>query len=140
MRLPYGQIGLTYVEVLVATTVLVVMLVPVVDSLMVAMLSGDVHQGSATQHYRAFGRMEELMAEAYGALETEALAVASPSIPTSYSDTAGTADRRLVFLSLYDGDDADGDGDPFSGTDPGLVWIRVEIEGTALAMESLTRQ
>ena len=140
MKLRHSHLGLSYIEVLVAATVLVLMIVPAVDSLLIAMLSGDVHQGAATQHYRVFGHMEELMAEAYGALETEALAVASPNVPTSYSDAAATVDRRLVFLSLYDGDDADGDGDPFTGTDPGLVWIRVEIEGTVLAMESLKRQ
>jgi hypothetical protein len=43
-----------------------------------------------------------------------------------------------VFLSRYDGDNADGDGDPFTGTDGDLIWVRVEIPGTTLDIEALT--
>ena len=43
----------------------------------------------------------------------------------------------MVLLSRYDGDDADADGDPLTGTDDDLLWVRIEIEGTALGVESL---
>ncbi len=51
--------------------------------------------------------------------------------------TAGSVDRRLVFIANYDGDNADTDNDPFTGTDPGLLWVRVEIEGSVAALQAL---
>ena len=59
-------------------------------------------------------------------------------MPTALSDTAGSADRRLVYISGYDGDNADADNDPATGTDANLFLIRVEIEGTANVVQSLT--
>ena len=68
----------------------------------------------------------------------ERRAIESPTAPSpAYSDAAGTPDRRRVFLSRYDGDDDPADGDPFTGVDAGLLWIRVEIEGTNLSLERL---
>ena len=50
-----------------------------------------------------------------------------------------TNNRRLVYLSRYDADNADGNGNFFdAGMDEGLLWVRVEIEGTDQAIESLT--
>ena len=51
---------------------------------------------------------------------------------------AGDASRRLVYVAGYDGDDADGDGDPFTGADDGLLWVEVEIENTSVAVACLT--
>ena len=45
-----------------------------------------------------------------------------------------------MFLARYDGDDADSDGDPFTGGDEGLLWVKVEIEGTAHVIETLVSQ
>jgi hypothetical protein len=45
---------------------------------------------------------------------------------------------RQVYLSRYDGDNADGNGNVFDGTDEGLLWVRVEIEESGLAIERLT--
>ena len=43
----------------------------------------------------------------------------------------------LVYLSLYDGDNADADDDPFTGTDADLLWIRVEIDGSVLSLQTV---
>jgi hypothetical protein len=32
------------------------------------------------------------------------------------------------------------DNDPFTGTDAGLLWIRIELEGTGYAIETLTSE
>ena len=124
-------------EMLLAAVILAVALVPMLDTLQTSIWAADAHASEAALQYRLLGRMESVMAESYTALEAEALVVGSPKIPTAYSDPAGTQARRLVFLFGYDGDNADADDDPFTGTDSGLVWVRVEIENTALAMESL---
>ena len=58
-------------------------------------------------------------------------------IPEPFSDAVGTESRRLVFLARYDGDDADGDNDPFTGTDAGLLWLRVTIENGPRALETV---
>ena len=66
---------------------------------------------------------------------------ASPTVPSSYSDTMTLADGRVltrqVYLSRYDGDNADGNNNVFDGTDEGLLWVRVEIEESGLGMERL---
>lgn len=134
------QVGFSYIEMLVTALILTVSLVPMLSSLQTAISAADAHASESALQYRLFGRMEEIMAESFTALAAEALAVGSPKIPTAYSDIPGTLDRRLVFLSDYDGDNADGDDDPFTGSDPGLVWVRVEIEATVLAIESLKAQ
>jgi hypothetical protein len=41
-------------------------------------------------------------------------------------------------LSRYDADDADGDDDPFTGTESGLIWVRVILADTVHGFESLT--
>ena len=132
------QHGGSYIEVLVAAALVTVTLVPAMQALRTSSVGAAVHGESVALHYRVLGRMEEMLAEPFASLETEAQATGDPSTPTSYSDAGGTPNRRLVFLSPYDGDNADADDDPFTGTDDGLIWVRVEIEGTVQALESLS--
>lgn len=132
------QTGASYIEVIVAAAVLVTALVPALQALQTATIGATVHEDSVEQHYRLVSKMEEVLAEPFQTLETEATAAGDPTTPTGYSDSGATLNRRLVFLSPYDGDDADADNDPFTDTDDGLLWIRVEIEGTVLALESLS--
>ena len=130
--------GTSYIEVLVATVILVVALAPAIDALRTGLRGAEISASRVALHYRVTGRMEELLAEPYADLDAEAVALGSPSVVSAtYSDGAGTPDRRVVHLSRYDGDDDPSDGDPFTGVDAGLLWIRVEIEGTNLALERL---
>jgi len=84
--------------------------------------------------------MEELLAEPFSALEAAAVAAGAPTVETSYSEPAGPPGRLIVYLSLYDGDNADADDDPFTGTDPGLLWIRVEAEDTVHELQTVRAQ
>ena len=131
--------GASYTEVLVATALLAIAIVPAVDSLRVGVVGSGVSRSQTVLHYRVAGRMEELLAEPFAELDAEAVALASPSTASNlYSDAAGTTDRRLVYLSRYDADDVDpADGDPFTGMDEGLLWIRVEVEASEIALERL---
>lgn len=134
---PQSQRGASFVEVLLAAIVISIALIPMLDAIRVASSGSEDLERRVSLHYRATGQLETLLAEPFGSLAGAADTAGGPTVATSYSDMAGTADRRVVFLSPYDGDNADGDGDPFTGTDPDLMWVRVEIEGTNIAAESL---
>ena len=128
--------GLSQLEVLVATFLVAVSLVPALEALQTGVLAGGIHESQTILHHHLAAMLEEVLAQPFADLEAEALAAGGA--PTVYSDAVAAPDRRLVFLSGYDGDDADADADPFTGVDPGLLWLRVEIEATAHALASLT--
>ena len=134
------QAGISYIEVLIAAALIAVSLVPMMDAVRTASVSAGVHEGAAVQNLHLIATLEDVLAEPFSSLDAAATAAGSESTLTSYSDLAGSSNRRLVFLSLYDGDNADTDDDPFTGTDQGLMWVRVEIEDTAQTIETLIRQ
>ena len=131
------QIGLTLVEILVSIVLLTVLLIPAMQALQTSVVGVQVHGDITAASYRLSARLEELLAEPYADLAAAAAAAGSPTVPSSYSDTAGPPGRLLVYLSLYDGDDLDSDGDPFTGTDPDLMWIRVEIENSVHDLQTV---
>jgi hypothetical protein len=117
------------VEVLLATALLALALVPALEALEIGVRGGGVHEAEVALHYRALGALEEVLAQPFSDLEAEEIAAGGAA--SAYSDPPGTEDRRLVYLSGYD---ADGD----SIDDPGLLRVRVEIEATAHLLETLT--
>jgi hypothetical protein len=121
--------GFSYAEVLLATALLALALVPALEALEIGVRGGGVHEVELALHYRARGALEEVLAQPFFDLATEA--ILAGGAPSAYSDPPGTPDRRLVYLSAYD---ADGDTTP----DPGLLRVRVEIEATAHVLETLT--
>lgn len=130
--------GLTYVEVLIATVLMVVALVPAIDALRPAIQGSGIHASETVLHYHLTAALEDVLAAPFDSLDAEAQALGDPTVSsTLFSDTAGSADRRLVYLSRYDADNADGDNDGFTGTDEGLIWVRVEVETTSHALETL---
>lgn len=147
------QTGLTYVEVLIATIIIALALVPAMEALHTGMLGNEVYQASTAEHYAALSKMEELLAEPRATLLAAAAVAGDTVTPTSYSDAAGAPGRRLVFIGLYDTDNADADNDVFTVPDPnldgdndlftgfaGLLWVRVEIENSIIYLESLSAQ
>ena len=123
-----------------ATVILAIALVPAVDALQTGLAGAEIHESHVVQHYRMLGKLEEVLAEPVWLLDFRALGAGSPSVATTYSDPGGSEYRRLVFLSRYDGDDADKDGDPFTGGDEGLLWVKVEVENTTHVIETLVSQ
>lgn len=132
------EAGLTLVEVLVSIVLLAIILLPAVSALQTAAIGSSVHSELATNHFRLTSRLEELLAEPFSSLVDAAIAAGGPLVPSSYSDAAGPPDRFLVYLSLYDGDNADNDNDPFTGTDPDLLWIQVAVEDTVFELQTIT--
>ncbi len=135
-----GQAGVSYVEVLIAVVVLGVALVPALEALQVAFRGSAVQVDVVLWQQQLATRMEDVLAEPFASLDSAALDAGSETVPSSYSDAAGPPDRVLVFLSRYDGDNADADNDPFTGTDAGLVWARVAIENTPYELTTLVAQ
>ena len=131
--------GLTYVEVLIATALIAVTLLPAMEALQPATQGMSIHEAQVVRHYELSALLEEVLAKPFSELDTEAVAIDDPDVAsTMYSDPPATNNRRLVYLSRYDADNADGNGDFFDGTDAGLLWVRVEIEGTDQSIEGLT--
>lgn len=128
------QGGLTLVEVLVTMVVLAVLLVPTISALQTSIVGADVHADVTANHYRLTSRLEELLAEPFADLSA---AAGAPAAPSSYSDPAGPPGRLLVYLSFYDGDNADADDDPFTGTEPDLLWIGVNIEDSVHTLQTI---
>ena len=124
---------------LIATLLIAILLVPALDAMQSGIQGSGIHTQLAQNQYRMISKMEETLAVPYNKLLEKADLVADSKIliPPPYSDAAGTGSRRLVFLARYDGDDADGDKDPFTGTDAGLLWVRVTIEDSPRALETV---
>ncbi|MDH3408237.1 MAG: hypothetical protein OEN51_02595 [Gammaproteobacteria bacterium] len=144
------QSGVTYIEVMVAAVLIMIALIPAVEALRTGMLSSEILESSSSEHYAVLARMEEVLAEPFGTLTSAASAAGSQSTASIYSDAVGPPGRRLVFIALYDADNADGDGDVFTVLDPnldgdnnpytgytGLLWVRTEVEGSITSLESL---
>jgi len=139
------QAGFSYMELLVATLLIAIMLVPALDAMQSGIQGSGIHTQLAQNQYRMISKMEQTLALPFAELLTQADLVADPTVlipaplsrPDLYSDTAGTESRRLVFLARYDGDNADADDDPFTGTDAGLLWVRVTIENSPRSLETV---
>jgi len=138
---PANMTGFSYVEVLVAVSVIVIALVPALDALIPGVAGSGIHETLAEDHYQLVGKLEQTLTEPFGQLNSAAKVAGSPATPTTYSDMFTYADgrqiNRNVFIARYDGDNADGDDDPFTGTDDGLLWVLVTIAGTGMRIESL---
>ena len=131
------QRGLTLVEVLVTMVLLTIVLVPAIQALQTSMTGAAVHADLTSVHYRLMSRMEDVLAEPIASLEAAAIDAGSAFAPSSYSDAAGPPARLLVYLALFDGDNADADDDPFTGQDNGIVWVRVAAEGTVYELRAI---
>jgi len=133
--------GFFYTEVLVAVVLIALALVPAMEALLPGKAGSATHQAIAEDHYQLTGKLEQVLAEPIANLDIAAAAAGKPVIPTGYSDVITTSGgrqiKRNVFLSRYDGDNADRDNNPFTGTDEGLLWVRVTIAGTGADIESL---
>lgn len=136
--------GFSYVEVLIAVVLIVIALVPALDALIPGVAGSGIHETIAEDHYQLTGRLEQVLVEPYGQLNSAANAAGGPTTPTTYSDiytyANGRQINRDVFIARYDADNADADDDPFTGADDGLLWVRVAIAGTGMSIESLVSE
>jgi Tfp pilus assembly protein PilV len=143
------QQGFSYLEVLIASLLVAVALAPAINALQTGIMSTNIHQALTTQHYQRLKKMEELQAEPFDSLLAAAKTAANNTTATTYSDAAGSVDRRLVYIALYDADanpftvtdpNADGDNDLYTGGTANLLWVKVATEGNSQSLETLIRR
>lgn len=143
-RTKANMTGFSYVEVLVAVVLITLVLIPALDALSPGLAGSGIHKTTVEDHYQLTGKLERVLIEPFGQLKKAANAAGGPSTPTTYSDVYGFADCLQidcnVFIARYDGDNADADNDPFTGTDDGLLWVRIAIPGTGMSIESLVSE
>lgn len=133
-RISRHQHGISYIEVLVASAIIAVSLVPAMEALNASMNSSRMSETAQTQSFLLLDKYEEVLAQSFDTLDTEALALANnTTASTVFSDPAGVPNRRLVYLQRYDADNADNDNNPFTGGDAGICWVRVEIADSSLS-------
>jgi len=138
--------GFSYIEVMVASALIAIALVPALKALQTGIQSTDIHQDLTLQHYQRLQKMEEIDVEPFGTLLAAAKIATNKTTASSYSDASGASNRRLVYLALYDADadpftvtdpNTDGDNDLYTGSTANLLWMRVETEGAAQGIETL---
>ncbi len=138
MNIPQKQLGMAYLEVLIAIILLTIALPAALQTLTQAVNHSRLYVNSVEAASKLKSTMETVLNESYSDLDAAGIAAGSPTTFTTYSDSAGTNHRALVYLWRYDGDNADADNDPFTGVDADLLWVKVEIENSPHSFETLT--
>ena len=132
----HRQTGLSYIEVLVATLLIVIALVPMMEALGPGLQGAQIHRDRVEVHYVLKGKLEEVLAQPFDDLDAAATAAGDYKIPTSYSD-AGAAVPHEVFIWRYDVDNADNDNDEFTGGEDDILWVRVATTDSATDLQTL---
>lgn len=133
------QTGFSYVEALIAVALVAVCLAPAVQALQSGVVTASTTHSIADDAAHLKSKMEQVLAQPFADLDAAAQIAGSASVATSYSDPAG-ARRRIVYLSRYDADNADADSNRFTGTDAGLLWVKVVLDGSAASLTTLSAQ
>lgn len=131
------QRGFGYIEALVAVALLAVALVPALEALTNVTRNAPAADQDDALWMAVSNKLNEISGTRFDSLDFYASTTGSPTTASSLSDAAGTNPRVLVYLSRYDGDNADGDNNAFTGTDTDLIWIRAAIADTPVEMSTL---
>ena len=130
------QAGLSYIEVLVATVLVVVALVPAMDALRSSVTGSQIHQSETENAQRLQTKMEEVLAQPFGTLYAQTY-TPTPASELNKSTVANTvlsdppgAGRRIVVLYRYD-------GIALTDSDSGLLRIKVAYEAGDASLETL---
>ncbi len=118
------QAGLSYIEVIVATLLLTVALVPMLDALKPGLQGSQIHRDQAQIHFTLGGKMEQVLAEPFDDLDAAATAAGDFKVATGYSDLTAAVPHQ-VFIWRWDVDNADADDDEFTDGEDDILWVRV---------------
>lgn len=132
----FRQLGLSYLEVLIATVLLTITLVPMMDALQPGLQGSAIHQHRAQVHFTLKGKLEQVLAEPFMNLEAESIAAGAATAATTYSDTAADVPHE-VFIWPWDADNADADDDGLTGGEDDILWIRVATEDGQTDLQTL---
>lgn len=129
-----AESGMSYMELLIAAAIIAISVIPISEALQTSMKVAQDDIDASNAHYRLVGRLETVLAEPFAVLSTQAV---GPTTASSYSDPVATPGRLLVFITEYDADDADLDGDVFTGGESELLWVQVTTEAGDQSLASL---
>jgi len=130
--------GFAYVEVLIATLLIVVVLPAALIAARTGQDSVDQSKLSALLHEARVTRLEFVRSQPYRELVTAAQLAGGSAGASLYSDPVGASNRLIVRLALYDADtepftvidtNYDGDNDIYTGYS-GLLWLEVSTQAT----------
>lgn len=116
--------GLAYVEAVLATVMVAVLLAPALNSLSTGLLSQEVSETQNTQTLSLQSKMDEVLAKPYSVLLAETNQVGGntkTSVSLALSDPVGSP-RRIVTIYRTNSSDV-------SVTDTGLLRVRVAWDG-----------
>ena len=130
------QIGLSYIEVLIATVIISVALAPMMNSLQTGLQGNALHKNKVKVLHQLSGTLETLLAQPFNELDAAATAAGAYTTSTSYSDVSTTVPYN-VFISRYDVDNADSDNNVFTGGEENLLWIKVALLDGSDSFETL---
>ncbi len=128
--------GLSYVEVLVATLLIAVALVPMLDALQPGIQGSVIHRNQAEVQFVLRGAMERVLAEPFDVLDEEATNAGSPVAATVYSDLGAPVPHE-VFIWRWDVDNADGDDVGLTGGEDDILWISVATQDGRTGLTTL---
>lgn len=131
------QRGFGYVEALVAVVLLAIVIVPALDALTNTVHGSPLADQDDDLWQAVANKLSEVSAARFDDLDAAASMAGNPTTASLYSDASTVSPQVLVYLSRYDGDNADGDNNPFTGTDADLIWIRAVISDPPVEMSTL---
>lgn len=118
------QSGISYIEVIVATLLITIALVPMMDALGPGFQGSQIHRDRAEVNFALAGKLEAVLAEPFDELDAAAAAAGDFKVATTYSDVGARVPHE-VFIWRWDVDDADADDDGFTGGEDDILWVRV---------------
>ena len=133
------QSGLSYIEVIVATLLIAVALVPMMEALGPGLQGAQIHRDQAEVNFVLSGKLERVLAEPFADLDAAATAAGHYKNPTVYSDTGASVPHQ-VFIWHWDADNADADDDGLTGGDDDILWVRVATADGLTDLQTLISQ
>jgi Tfp pilus assembly protein PilV len=147
------NLGLSYMEVMVAVFLLMLIIIPLMRSLEWGINTQKIVHKQQDLVWHMQSKLAEVKAQKISQLLDAAHTAGSYTAFTTYSDAPATENRRLVSIWYYDISNADADNDPFTildantdaDSDPftgndvvmDMVWIKVAIENTSFELVTL---
>ena len=129
------QKGVSYIELLVATILIAIALVPMMNSLQAGLQGASLFQKKSQSHYVLIGNLEKVLAEPFDDLDSAATAAGAYTSPTTYSESAAPIPFN-VFIWRYDVDNADSDNNEFTGGEEDLLWVKVSLVDNGQSLET----
>lgn len=118
--------GLAYVEAVLATVMVAILLAPALNALSTGLMGHQVADTQTEQALALQNKLDEVLTKPYSVLLAETYAAggnSKTSVSLTLSDPAGSP-RRIVTLYRTTGSDV-------AATDTGLLRVRVAWEGAA---------